>query len=47
MTPADITSSAEFREGLARRLAELGLIPPDPQVLRLVPRPEADERKAA
>lgn len=47
MTPADITSSAEFRQGLARRLAELGLIPPDPKVLRLVPQPEAEERKAA
>jgi hypothetical protein len=47
MTPADITASAEFREGLARRLAELGLIPPDSKVLRLVPQPESQERKAA
>ena len=48
MTPADITSSAEFREGLARRLAEVGLIPPNPKALRLVPQPETqDERKAA
>ena len=47
MTPADITAPAEFREGLARRLAELGLVPPDPKVLRLVPQPESQERKAA
>jgi hypothetical protein len=47
MTPADITAAAEFRAGLARRLAEVGLIPPDPQVLRLVAQPEPEERKAA
>jgi hypothetical protein len=47
MTPADITASAAFREGLARRLAELGLVPPDPKALRLVPRPESQEREAA
>jgi hypothetical protein len=47
MTPADITASAEFRQGLARRLAELGLIPPDPKVLRLVPQQESEESKAA
>jgi hypothetical protein len=47
MTPADITAAAEFRAGLARRLAEVGLIPPDPKVLRLVAAPEAEERKAA
>ena len=47
MTPADITASAEFRAGLARRLAALGLIAPDPTVLRLVPQPEPQERKAA
>jgi hypothetical protein len=47
MTPADITSSAELREGLARRLAEVGLIAPDPKVLRLVPQPEQQDRKAA
>jgi hypothetical protein len=47
MTPADITASAEFRAGLARRLAEVGLIPPDPKVLRLVPQPEPHERSKA
>jgi hypothetical protein len=48
MTPADITASAEFRAGLARRLAEVGLIPPDPKALRLVPQAERDQdRKAA
>ena len=26
MSPADITAAAEFRAGLARRLAELGLV---------------------
>jgi len=47
MTPADITASAEFRAGLARRLAEVGLVPPDPKALRLVPPAEDEERKAA
>jgi hypothetical protein len=47
VNPADITATAEFREGLARRLAELGLIPPDPKVLRLVSQSEPQERKAA
>ena len=49
MTPADI-ASAELRAGLARRLAELGLVPPDPAVIRLAP-PEtqapSEDRKAA
>jgi hypothetical protein len=31
MSPADI-AAAELRAGLSRRLAELGLIPPDPAV---------------
>jgi len=50
MTPADI-ARAELRAGLARRLAELGLVPPDPAAIRLAPAapaaPAADERKAA
>lgn len=29
MSPIDIAEAAEFRAGLARRLAEVGLIPPD------------------
>jgi hypothetical protein len=51
MTPADITASAEFRVGLARRLAELGLVPPDPAIFRVtalpVPPASTGERKAA
>ena len=47
MTPADIIASAEFRAGLARRLAEVGLVAPDPKVVKLAPRPEAPERRAA
>ena len=50
MTPADI-ARAELRAGLARRLAELGLVPPDPGDVRLAPvapaAPAPDERKAA
>jgi hypothetical protein len=34
MSPADI-ASAELRAGFARRLTELGLLPPDPAVFRL------------
>ena len=41
MTPADITASAELRAGLSRRLAELGLIPPDPTVFRVTALPVA------
>jgi hypothetical protein len=51
MTPADITASAEFRVGLARRLAELGLVPPDPAIFRVtalpVPPASTEQRKAA
>jgi hypothetical protein len=51
MTPADIAASAELRAGLARRLAELGLIPPDPTVFRVTALPvapaAAPDRKAA
>ena len=51
MTPADI-AAAELRAGLSRRLAELGLVPPDPAALRLTAVPAASapaesERKAA
>ncbi len=48
MTPADI-AAAELRAGLARRLAELGLVPPDPAVIKLPVAPtQADsQRKAA
>ena len=53
MTPADIAASADFRAGLARRLAEVGLVPPDAVTLRVAasPPPQADpadeQRKAA
>jgi hypothetical protein len=53
MSPADIAESAEFRAGLYRRLAELGLVPPDSAALRLATLPESparpagEERKAA
>jgi hypothetical protein len=30
MSPADIAGSADFRIGLARRLADVGLVPPEP-----------------
>ena len=33
MSPADIPD-AQFRAGLSRRLAELGLVPPDPAIYR-------------
>ena len=54
MTPADV-AAAELRAGLSRRLAELGLIPPDPAIYRVseLPVPPApaaavdDTRKAA
>ena len=51
MTPADI-AAAELRAGLSRRLAELGLVPPDPAVIRLAAvaspaAPAEDDRKAA
>jgi len=53
MSPADIAASAEFRAGLYRRLADLGLVPPEPAALRLTTlpgtpaEPAADDRKAA
>jgi hypothetical protein len=37
MTPADIAASSEFRAGLARRLAEVGLMPPEQPQLHLAP----------
>jgi hypothetical protein len=52
MSPADIAQSAEFRAGLARRLAELGLIAPEQADLRVAPPAEppstaADEQRKA
>jgi hypothetical protein len=50
MTPADITASADFRIGLARRLAELGLVPPQAagfQLAALPVTPDGEARKAA
>ena len=50
MTPADI-AAAELRAGFSRRLAELGLVPPDPAIYAVVsplPRaPEDEDLKAA
>ena len=51
MSPADI-AAAQLRAGLSRRLAELGLVPPDPAVIRLAapaapPAPAEVEPKAA
>jgi hypothetical protein len=51
MTPADI-AAAELRAGLSRRLAELGLIPPDPAIYRVSalpvpPKPAADGARQA
>jgi hypothetical protein len=54
MSPADI-AAAELRAGLSRRLAELGLVPPDPAIFRVsaLPVPPAradavdDTQKAA
>ena len=53
MSPADIAATAEFRAGLYRRLAEVGLVPPEPAAARVATLPDgpvepADEaRKAA
>ena len=41
MSPADIVSAAEFRAGLARRLAEVGLVPAEQAAVRLAPLPES------
>lgn len=56
MSPADI-AAAELRAGLSRRLAELGLVPPDPAIFRVsaLPQPpmppvngtDADRRRQA
>ena len=40
MSPADI-AAAELRAGLSRRLAELGLVPPDPAIFRVSALPAA------
>jgi hypothetical protein len=53
MSPVDIADSAEFRAGLARHLAEVGLIPPEnvePRVVPVASAPAArgdEDRKAA
>jgi hypothetical protein len=53
MSPADIVATAEFRAGLYRSLAEVGLVPPDPVALRFATLPESpatpagEDRKAA
>lgn len=39
MSPADIVDTVEFRAGLYRRLAELGLVPPDQAEVRLTTLP--------
>jgi hypothetical protein len=48
MSPADI-AAAELRAGLSRRLAELGLVPPDPAIFRVsaLPQPPAPPAAAA
>ena len=53
MSPADITETAQFRAGLALRLAEVGLIAPEQASAQLATLPAApsapagQERKAA
>ena len=54
MSPADIVAAPEFRAGLARRLAEVGLIPLEQPSHRLATVPEHpvaptenEDRKAA
>ena len=46
MSPADITAAAEFRAGLARRLAELGLIAPAPAAFHLATLPDSPAKPA-
>ena len=46
MSPADITAAADFRDGLARRLAELGLIAPEPAAFRLATLPDTPAEPA-
>jgi hypothetical protein len=54
MSPADIVAAPEFRAGLVRRLAEVGLVPPEPGAFRLAALPSespaapaGEDRKAA
>ena len=54
MSPADIAAAPAFHAGLYRRLAELGLVPPEQADIRLAARPDSpappageEERKAA
>jgi hypothetical protein len=46
MSPADI-AAAELRAGLSRRLAELGLVPPDPAIYRVSALPASPPPTAA
>ena len=46
MSPADIVATAEFRAGLYRRLAELGLVPPEPAAARVATLPDAPAKPA-
>ena len=46
MSPADI-AAAELRAGLSRRLAELGLVPPDPSIFKVSALPAAPPAAAA
>jgi hypothetical protein len=46
MSPADIANSAELRIGLARRLAEVGLIPAEHADLRIAPLPSSPVARA-
>jgi hypothetical protein len=53
MSPIDIAATADFRTGLFRRLAELGLVPPESAQLHVAPLPDSpakaasEDRKAA
>ena len=46
MSPADITSAAEFRAGLERRLAEVGLIPAQPAAVVVTALPGSPAKPA-
>jgi hypothetical protein len=46
VSPADIAATAEFRAGLYSRLAELGLVPPEPAAARVATLPDAPTKPA-
>lgn len=46
MSPADIAATAEFRAGLYQRLAEVGLVPPEPAAVRVATLPDAPVKPA-